>query len=531
MPSDGPARYAVPVSARPRGIWFVVAAVLVAAFAVGTRLAAPWRLSVTNDEMRHLECWRNQYRTDDIFPLFLEKLERGGWLAGDRLEMVRDFYESGPLAQRACLVLVDGHPPFLPVLAEIIEAVTHSNLAAARLPSALASLLSVFLMYRLGRALVEPTLGLWLAALLAISLIAEIYAGIARPYALAQCGTILAFLVFVREQQASHRSPWRLWLAVLFAQSLHWLTWALVGPLVLIELVRRLRAGQGIGSLFRQTWWYALISVSILGLLAVHLSNPGISEVETHNRWLALWTHFAVASPFAAIDHVLSIGPFALFSPAALALLFMALFGFGCVVADRQYRAAHENAAIALPGVRLGLILLVITSAIAPIALFTGPRFMLIFVTGFIVFAGIGAHWLLRPRIVAQTGVVVLLLAFGVLRIARPANPYDMVLWNETDYRPIAAHLKASLAPGDAWCAYPYFWGDCLYPYGPLPAPVRPYSDAEFAAFLDTLPRPGGATYVLMKGRHAELYRTVRRADEQQEFFNDFVVSRIPPAR
>lgn len=488
-------------------------------------------MSVTNDEMRHLECWRNQYRTDDIFPLFLGKLERGGWLAGEKLELVRRVYDSGPLAQRGFLVLVDGHPPLFPVMAEIIEAVTHSNLGAARLPSALASLFAVFLMYRLGRTLVDPTLGLWFAALLTISVIAEVYAGIARPYALAQCATTLALLVFVREQQQSHRAPWRLWLTALFAQSLHWLTWALVGPLVVIELVRRLRAGQGIGSLFRQTWWYALISVSILGVLAVHLSNPGISEVGTHNRWFAIWTHFAIASPFAAIDHLLSIGPFALFSPAALALLFMALFGVGCVTADRQYREAAPDGALALPVVRVGLLLFLLACAIAPIALFTGPRFMLIFVTGFIVFAGIGAHWLLRPRIVAQIGVAVLLLAFGVLRVGWPANPYQLVFWNETDYRPIAAQLEEALGPGDEWCAYPYFWGDALYPYGPLPAPVRLYSDADFEAFLAGLPRAEGSTYILIKGRMAKGYRILRRAREQTEYFNDFVVLKIPPAR
>ena len=49
--------------------------------------------------------------------------------------------------------------------------------------------------------------------------------------------SVLALDVFARQQQAGWTSPWRLWLAALFAQCTQWFAWAMVGPIVLIELV------------------------------------------------------------------------------------------------------------------------------------------------------------------------------------------------------------------------------------------------------------------------------------------------------
>jgi hypothetical protein len=44
-----------------------------------TRVGAPWRLAVTNDEANHhLESWRNRYRSASVFPIFFERLVESG---------------------------------------------------------------------------------------------------------------------------------------------------------------------------------------------------------------------------------------------------------------------------------------------------------------------------------------------------------------------------------------------------------------------------------------------------------------------
>src|SRR4051812_26184124 len=87
-----------------RRAMLVLGAVIVA-IALATRGAAPWRLPVMNDEMHHLESWRNRYRTDDIYPLFIKRLEQGNRLSPATLARVKRIYHSGSLAQRGLIVL------------------------------------------------------------------------------------------------------------------------------------------------------------------------------------------------------------------------------------------------------------------------------------------------------------------------------------------------------------------------------------------------------------------------------------------
>ena len=62
--------------------------------------------------------------------------------------------------------------------------------------------------YRLGRKLWSQTLGLWLATLFAIGFLGQVYAGIARPYALAQFAVLLcdSGLGFFEIRQYSRRT-------------------------------------------------------------------------------------------------------------------------------------------------------------------------------------------------------------------------------------------------------------------------------------------------------------------------------------
>jgi len=137
------------------------------------------------------------YRTADISPDLLRKLERARFLTPEQIGLFKKVYYASPVAQRALIVVADMHPPLHPVTAEIIEAVSRSSLVALRIPSVLASLACILLMYLLGSELKDSTLGLWLAALMTVSLIAQTYAGIGRSYALAQALTVAPILAFV----------------------------------------------------------------------------------------------------------------------------------------------------------------------------------------------------------------------------------------------------------------------------------------------------------------------------------------------
>ena len=58
---------------RRRAEWLVVIVLLAAGAA--TRVPMLWRIEPTNDELLHLESWRNRYWSNDQFPVFRERLD------------------------------------------------------------------------------------------------------------------------------------------------------------------------------------------------------------------------------------------------------------------------------------------------------------------------------------------------------------------------------------------------------------------------------------------------------------------------
>jgi len=516
-------------------IWYLFALAILIALTGYTRLTAPWQVCLHTDEMHHLESWRNHYRTDDIYPMFIERVESRGLLKGERLELLKRVYASSPLVQRGLIVLVDPQPPLFPVMAEIVEAVTHSNLIAARMISVIASILAVLYMFKLGRALSDRTLGLWLASLMAIGTLTQIYAGLARPYALAQFGLIFCVYVFVREQQVEHASPWRLWLAALLAQCIQWIIWPIVGVLVIVELIRRLRAGTGILRLVRQTWWYAALSVLMLPIMFIQLLNPTVVARAVRLPVLRIWSDFSLASPFAAADSFLPAMPL---SAGAIVSVVLGIFGLAAVLADADFFRSetgppvHGGAptpALANPVVRWGLLLALGASWVVPFVVTSGMRFMMTLLLVPAVFSGIGAHWILRGRLTSCVGVAAVLVLFSVIRIARPLDPYDRYLWLETDYRPIAARLQEELGPDVIWCAYPYFRANCLYRFGEFPEPLMPMSEDELVALVRSLPREDRAVVVFSRAPEIDSFRVFRQAKDRWDYFNGFVLVKIPP--
>jgi hypothetical protein len=495
------------------GVGGVVAGVVIVVLALVTRLPAPWKLELINDEQHHLESWRNRYGTDDIYPLFLERLRVTGRLKGDRLALAERVYHSSPLVQRGLIVLVDPQPPLFPVMAEAVQATTDSSLVAIRIPSMLASLGAVALMFLIGRAIKGDVLGLWTAGFGTIGFLAQTMAGFGRPYAITQCAVLGTIYVFLRQRREPGSTPAKLLLVALVTQCLQWMAWAVVGPLVLADLVLRYRNGASVRQLLKQTWWYFAISLVVLVEMAVQLQNPTISQQGGAHSIVQLWSHWCIASPFAHLTGVM--GALGLHVSGALSAL-LAVIGIGAIAAG----------AVARPG-RVALLLTVAGGLFAAVFIGTREPFWMTYGVGPTLAAAVGADWLCRNRRVSGAVLAAVMLAFAPLVLARPADPYVLVYYQDAPYSPIARTLRAEMKPGDVWMSWPYNVGNCLYRYGPLPEPILPQSEEQALAAMDR-PADGGSCFVLTYAGNVRKIEPGRLAD-LWDFRNGIVLVRLKP--
>jgi hypothetical protein len=490
--------------------WLRVGVVLLVLFAAVTRLPAPWRAEVTNDELHHLESWRNRYRSDDVYPLFRERVRASASLSEGSRARALEFYALGPLAQRALFVLVDPQPPLFPLCAEAIEATTLSSLSALRLPSLLASCLALGLAFLLGRELRGPPLGLWLATLAGAGAFVQLYAGIGRPYAWAHAGVIGIALAYVRDcRRPDDGSPWRLLVVALVVQSIQWLIWPVVGLFVLCAIARR-RAQGGL-RLLRWAWWYALLSCLLLVEMAVHLRNPTISAQSSRPSLGALLEQAARGSPFASLS-----------GPSGWALIVGGLaFLVLLVLGAWRLRAEVETDR----WVRLGLGLALCASLLTPLLVGSTQRFMVGYLTLPSLAAALGAAWLAGRR-VAPAVCVVLGLLIGTA-ILRPLDPYE---WfpRETQWSQIATKLQAEHGR-EPWATYPYFFANCLYRYrGDLPDPTH-FDDPE--AFREWLKAPHPAMWLVIHDRQRADVPELSEFEIRASFANDYRLLRLPERR
>lgn len=100
-------------------------------------------------------------------------------------------------------------------------------------------------------------------------------------------------------------------MACLLAQAVQWMAWAVVGPLVALELVRSWRGGERLKPL----WWYVPGCVLLLGYMLVQLQNPTVSNQGGVRSLWQVWWCYAVAGPFS---HLGSFGDGALYTGAAV---------------------------------------------------------------------------------------------------------------------------------------------------------------------------------------------------------------------
>lgn len=492
----------------------VLLGVLIAAVVVTTRGPAPWRIEVTNDEFHHLESWRNRYRTDDIFPLFLDRLE--GRLPASVMSKVQWAYDASPLVQRGFIVLVDPQPPAFPVIAEVIEATTHSSLTGLRLPSAIASMLAVWLSYLVGRELRDKRLGIWLAAFAAIGGLVQTYACVGRPYPIAHMALTAAVWGFVREMRHDHPSPWRFLLLALAAQTVQWMLWAPLSMLVLASIVRRYVDHRSVRRLIGQYGWYLGLSVLLLVEMMVQLMNPTVSGQAGTRSLAVLWEQFAIASPFSHLD---GLGEMGLWIGGGLTLGLIAL-GTAAWVITKAEQADR-------PALRYGLAASLVAACVAMIFVGSEVRFTVTYMVVPTLFAAIGAWWLTARWRGGWVIAALVVLSFGVLGLVRPMDPYARVFYQDSDYSRIAATLKAEMAEGDVWAGWPYYRANCLYRQG-LPTPAMLLDGQAFEAWLAACP-PGRHAFVVTDINPARLPDHPEPA-QQWEFRNRWYLLKLPPS-
>jgi hypothetical protein len=434
---------------------------------------------------------------------------------------VKRLYASGPLAQRGLLVLVDPQPPFYPVLAEIIEAISHSSLVWLRIPSVIASLGTTLLLFFVGKAVDDIALGLWLAALISIGTLAQVYAGIGRPYAVAQCAIVGCLYAFVLTRQRKPVSPGYFLLAALLAQSTQWIAWAIIGPMVLYELAYRFRAGTSLWTLVKQFGWYGIASGLLLVEMAIQLKNPTVTAQSGIGGASGLWKLFTDSSPFLNLD---SLGSWGFHLAGILFAILVA-----CGVASTMRPAAGQAA---FGQVRAPLVVCLVCSVAAMVFVGASVRFMMTYTVMPTIFAGIGIRRLARLPSRSDWAVAGVTAFFFILTFVCPEDPYRHILPSDTNWDLVGKTLASKMKSGDVWTAWPYFWADCLYRSGPLPTPALPQSREELLAVVRDRPA-GSACFVLSDTADDNVLLSSHAPSADVEittFSQGFVLLRVPPA-
>ncbi len=496
----------------------------------------------TIDEAHHhLESWARAYGSDDAYPVFRERLERGGLLPGRlaRLEpLALRVYDAGPLAQRGLIVLTDPQPPAYPVLAELTQWVTGSSLLALRSWSVAFGVLAVWLAYRVGRDACEPAMGLWFAALLGGAALSQWYSGIGRPYAFAQAMLLLAVWAFVHQfHRPGEVKRWRwMLLAALGAQLAQWVIWPVVGLLLLAGFVSARCGGVAWKPILKPLVWYVPASLLLCGYLAVQLLNPTVSTQAGAASWAVVLRDVAIASPFAqvggvttdGIDRGLLFGGWlfiALVFIGAVAMLWVAV---GWLHGDGASPRNASTEAKCLPGLSVTLLAAALVSVLIAVLVNSQWRFQLTLA----LLPMLVAAWGLRKVCLTPTVSCVITSLYAVsvlsLTLLSPLPRYE-VMWTETRYTQVAATLSAELGPDDRWSAYPYFFAAPTYRYADLPEPVLLTTADKLKAWLvDKTSASGGRSLLLTQDFWRPEMPALPGAREVARFPNGYVLLELP---
>jgi len=436
-----------------------------------------WRLDPLIDEMYHLRSWRNRYGTDDPLPIFHVRLAASGSLTDGQKETLEHLYRTSPLFRQLLFVQSDPPSPLHSTLGEIIQAATNSNIVALRVPSLLAAIGAVWLMYLLGARLLDRGLAYCLAALACVGPLTQTYAGVGRSHMLAHFALTGLLYALLRDQPDVGRSPKRLLAWALLAQVCHWSAWAVVGPVVGAEFMRRLLAGCTLSQLLKQTWWYAIASIGLVGVFI--LQNVGTTAAgNMTGTFLGVWDFFSRSSPFGFVSQV---GYSAAVKAAGAVFAGFAIAGawFGLRDMKPQVRTFVVPVIAGACGSLIGMYFMA-----------AGIRHLLIYQVPFVVLAGLGLRYACGSEIRACAVAFGMVLLSILVALLKPVDPYEHLLHGDVRYSQAAAVLKRELRPGDRWAAWPYYQASPFYRYGPFPEPLTPANTDELGTIMSSPNRP-----------------------------------------
>src|SRR5438105_3868752 len=305
-----------------------------------------------------------------------------------------------------------------------------------RLPSALASVATVPLVYLIGRRLFSQRVGLIAALLLAMNLFAIRYAQEARSYSLYVLLVVLACWFFIRAADRPTMGNWA-WLAVTttLAVYTHFFAALIVPVFWAAALVRRDFPWKG---LFFSTLATCLASVP-LGLFVL-LKNKGQMD------WVRP-TNFRELFDFALL----------LSGRGGLVLLFacLACLVSACVVTLKTFRAEPrfdgEDGKFAYAVVCAWLLVPpILTAGISLVKPMFVGRFLILCLPAFVLLVAVGLSQI-RPRWLMAAAVVVL-----VCLSVRPVFDYYQTRFDppDQDWRAVVQYVLGQVRPGDAILFY-----------------------------------------------------------------------------
>lgn len=380
------------------------------------------------------------------------------------------FYEHG-------LVFSYLAAPFV-ALAELGPSETLFPLA--RFASVAVSLLTVALLYALGRRWFSVEVGLLAAALFALSPEGMVWGGRARMYALAQLLTVLLVWFSLRGLDSQHaRARWLALLTLLLALLTQLASIILVPPLLLALLtvlwLKHPPADHKPASLIasartlaRRAWPYglALGGVLLLGLLSKRLGQPlGAPQLGTEtatNPLLELWQTLAyqlgglldVGSAMRFLGRVFGVGHH-------WWLLWATLFGLMAFIGlnrlrlrppkTQWWRRWSQHGAFIFLTLIIGLTLLEMVTIVAPFR--RNPRYVVLLLPVFYLLTASAVGLLMRlpRRRVARLGAVALLTLGLGLHLRGTSASLDLAYRTpEPAYERAFEHLQSAWQAGDA---------------------------------------------------------------------------------
>lgn len=470
-------------------------------------------MDVIVDETAHLESWRNRHSGDLVSDYLVRKFEANQRLSPELKKTIIGIYLDHRAVRFLTYWMTD--TPGYSTIAEITREVSGSSVQALRAVSALAAILSIPLLFRLGRCWADESVGFLLAVLFIAGPMVQLYAGIGRPYALMLFAQFLLLYRFTLLMTLPGTSTSTVFLAALFAQSIHYSAWFMALPIVAATgwtCWTRCKSWRGF---LAGTWWYVVASVAMVGHATIAMAiSPSVGG-NTSFSLSGLWENLGLASPFGSLEGLGS-------QPGkwGSALAFLALIALGFWASLRPGKEADGRKFIAVSGLAMAILGCFIAGG--------AIRHLLAYLPIPLLLAAYGLRVCLGSFAKPVGGAIVVTAFLG--SVLAPIDVYRRLLPDEARYSQVAGWLREQLG-NTPWAVIPYYYSNPLYQYGPLPEPFLPIGDSDFNEFLagttGTVGRVVLTTEDLAR-EHAELARLDPIARFARES-SDLLIFRIGP--